>query len=108
MSKHKTDGKKKKKGSQLVIRLAKDERDAFVTLCDRLDTSAAREIRRFMRDWVAAHSDKTEASAETATAQTPEAEPAAASLGDGAEGGGADKPGEPAATPKPRSKSAAT
>ncbi len=55
MSKHKSDGKKKKKGSQLVIRLAKEERDAFVTLCDQRDTSAAREIRRFMREWVTAH-----------------------------------------------------
>lgn len=52
MGKHK-DGKKHKKGSQLVIRVDKAERDAFVGLCDALDTSAAREIRRFMRDWVA-------------------------------------------------------
>lgn len=57
MGKHK-DGKKHKKGSQLVIRVDKAERDAFVSLCDALDTSAAREIRRFMRDWVAAHGPK--------------------------------------------------
>ena len=56
MGKHKTDGKDKKKGSQLVLRLDKAERDAFVSLCDRLDTSAAREIRRFMREFVAANS----------------------------------------------------
>ncbi|MES2435155.1 MAG: hypothetical protein V4586_15190 [Pseudomonadota bacterium] len=55
MGKHKTEGKAKKKASQLVIRLEKGERDAFVTLCERLDTSAAREIRRFMRELVAAH-----------------------------------------------------
>lgn len=54
MGKHK-DGKKHKKGSQFVIRVDKTERDAFVSLCDALDTSAAREIRRFMRDWVAAN-----------------------------------------------------
>lgn len=60
MSKHKSDGKKKKKGSQLVIRLDKGERDAFVALCDKLDTSAAREIRSFMRDWVGANATKAE------------------------------------------------
>ena len=49
----KSDGKGK--GSQLVIRIEKAEREAFVTLCDALDTSAAREIRRFMRGFVAAH-----------------------------------------------------
>ena len=55
MGKHNANGKKKKKASQLVIRVEKGERDAFVTRCDELDTSAAREIRRFMREWVASH-----------------------------------------------------
>lgn len=56
MAKHKIhDRKDKKKASQLVIRLEKAERDAFVSLCDRLDTSAAREIRRFMREFVSAN-----------------------------------------------------
>ncbi len=55
MGKHKADGKDKKKGSQLVLRLDKAERDAFVSLCERLDTSAAREIRRFMREFVSAN-----------------------------------------------------
>ena len=54
MSKHK-DSKKQKKGSQLVLRVDKAERDAFVSLCEALDTSAAREIRRFMRTWVASN-----------------------------------------------------
>jgi hypothetical protein len=56
--KNKKGGRKKKagkKGSQLAIRIEESERDAFVALCDRLDTSAAREIRRFMREFVAAH-----------------------------------------------------
>lgn len=48
----KTDKKPGKKSSQLVIRVEKDERDEFVKLCEKLDTSAAREIRRFMRDFV--------------------------------------------------------
>lgn len=45
--------KGKGKGSQLLIRVDKAEREAFVALCETLDTSAAREIRRFMRDFVA-------------------------------------------------------
>ncbi|MGC9449576.1 hypothetical protein [Cereibacter johrii] len=62
-------GKKEKsgkKGSQLVIRVDKGERDAFVALCNSLDTSAARELRRFMRAFVASHN----------TDATPAAEPA--------------------------------
>ncbi|MEL6598797.1 MAG: hypothetical protein AAGJ92_03800 [Pseudomonadota bacterium] len=47
--------KAKKKSSQLVIRVSKDERDEFVALCEELDTSAAREIRHFMRRFVAEH-----------------------------------------------------
>ncbi|WP_197916072.1 hypothetical protein [Thiosulfatihalobacter marinus] len=46
----KKDGKSKsRKDSQLVLRLDKEERDAFVDLCKELDTSAAREIRGFIR-----------------------------------------------------------
>lgn len=41
-----------KKNSQLVLRLDKDERDAFVDLCKELDTSAAREIRGFIRKFM--------------------------------------------------------
>ena len=44
---------KKKKNSQLVIRINDKERDEFVSLCDDLDTSAAREIRRFIRGFLA-------------------------------------------------------
>ena len=74
MSKHK-DNKKQKKGSQLVLRVDKAERDAFVSLCEALDTSAAREIRRFMRDWVASNAassapdaqEKAEVSEQTET-----------------------------------------
>lgn len=52
--------KKKKKDSQLVIRLNKDERDQFVALCDELDTSAAREIRLFIKGFVAQHAQDTD------------------------------------------------
>ena len=44
--------KKSKKDSQLVIRISSAERDQFVDLCDELDTSAAREIRGFIRDFL--------------------------------------------------------
>ncbi|NRA31297.1 MAG: hypothetical protein HRU11_13665 [Parvularculaceae bacterium] len=47
--------KKSKKDSQLVIRLHRAERDAFVELCDDLDTSAAREIRRFIKSFLREH-----------------------------------------------------
>ncbi|MCE2573276.1 hypothetical protein [Motilimonas eburnea] len=45
--------KVKKKDSQLVIRINSTERDQFVSLCEELDTSAAREIRRFIRQFLA-------------------------------------------------------
>ncbi|THD72967.1 hypothetical protein E7681_13680 [Thalassobius vesicularis] len=45
----------KKKDSQLVLRLDKSERDAFVELCKELDTSAAREIRGFIRKFMDDH-----------------------------------------------------
>jgi hypothetical protein len=77
----KSDRKKKtgKKGSQLAIRIEESERDAFVALCDRLDTSAAREIRRFMRDFVASHAPpaipEPEVTAEAGSAETVAPEP---------------------------------
>jgi hypothetical protein len=47
-----TTGKKQgKKDSQLIIRINAKERDDFVALCEELDTSAAREIRRFIRSF---------------------------------------------------------
>lgn len=56
MSETKKRQKKNKKDSQLVIRINGEDRDAFVSLCEGLDTSAAREIRRFIRKFVANHS----------------------------------------------------
>jgi len=51
-----TENKKRKKSnqkdSQLVIRIKGSEKDQFVELCDHLDTSAAREIRRFIRGFL--------------------------------------------------------
>lgn len=53
----KSDKGSGKKNSQLVLRLDKDERDAFVELCKEMDTSAAREIRAFIRSFMKEHSD---------------------------------------------------
>lgn len=47
--------KKSKKDSQLIIRISKKDRDDFVELCDELDTSAAREIRGFIRTFLSKH-----------------------------------------------------
>jgi len=55
LSNAKKSRKNKKKDSQLVIRIGGKERETFVSLCDELDTSAAREIRRFIRDFVSEH-----------------------------------------------------
>lgn len=47
--------KKDRKDSQLVLRINGKDRDDFVALCEALDTSAAREIRAFIRSFVEAH-----------------------------------------------------
>lgn len=49
--------KANKKDAQLIIRIKAEERDAFVSLCDELDTSAAREIRKFIRSFVKENSE---------------------------------------------------
>ena len=40
---------KSKKDAQLVLRLNHDLRDRFVDACQDLDTTAAREVRRFIK-----------------------------------------------------------
>lgn len=47
--------KTNKKDSQLLIRISSTEREQFLQLCDELDTSAAREIRQFIRGFVKRH-----------------------------------------------------
>ena len=47
--------KSKKKNSQLLIRINDEERKAFVELCEELDTSAAREVRRFIKSFITEH-----------------------------------------------------
>lgn len=51
--------KPKKKDSQLIIRINGLERAEFVDLCEELDTSAAREVRRFIRQYIAEHKPKS-------------------------------------------------
>ena len=50
---------KVKKDSQLIIRINQTERDRFVQLCEDLDTSAAREVRRFIRGFLDEHGGDT-------------------------------------------------
>lgn len=52
MSKESGTKKAKNKESQLVIRLDKELRDQFVAACKDVDTSASREIRRFMKNYL--------------------------------------------------------
>lgn len=60
MSKGKTKKGANKKDSQLLIRINQEERDRFIALCEELDTSAAREIRRFIRIFLKEHSPEQE------------------------------------------------
>lgn len=54
----KKDKEAGKKDSQLILRLNKEDRDAFVELCKDLDTSAAREIRYFIRKFLKENSKR--------------------------------------------------
>jgi hypothetical protein len=51
--------KKKPKNSQLIIRINRVERDRFLDICDESDTTAAREIRKFIRKFVKKNKDQT-------------------------------------------------
>jgi len=45
------------KDAQLVLRMDRSDRDAFIQLCKDLDTSASREVRHFIRDFLKRHGD---------------------------------------------------
>ena len=49
VAKKKKKNKKPKKDAQLVIRLNHELRDRFVDACQDLDTTAAREMRQFIK-----------------------------------------------------------
>lgn len=60
LAQEKKSKKKIKKDSQLIIRINAGERDRFVALCDELDTSAAREIRGFIKSFMQQHGSDDE------------------------------------------------
>jgi hypothetical protein len=47
--------KANKKDCQLVIRINRKNRDAFIELCEEMDSSAAREIRGFIQGFIKQH-----------------------------------------------------
>ncbi len=47
-----------KKDSQLLLRINREERDEFVAICEDMDTSAAREIRKFIKQYIATHKNE--------------------------------------------------
>ena len=49
VAKKKRKNKKPKKDAQLVLRLDSELRDRFVDACEHVDTSAARELRKFIK-----------------------------------------------------------
>lgn len=50
-----TKVKLNRKDSQLLIRISTAERERFSELCEELDTTAAREIRLFIRGFIKKH-----------------------------------------------------
>ena len=42
---------------KLVVRIEADLRDAFIETCQSMDTTASREVRRFIRDFLARSGD---------------------------------------------------
>ena len=44
--------KKHKKDTQFVLRMDSDMRNQFVDICKELDTTAAREVRRFIKRFI--------------------------------------------------------
>ena len=55
MSDKPTKVKLNKKDNQLLIRISTADREQFLQLCEELDTTAAREIRLFIRRFIKKH-----------------------------------------------------
>lgn len=53
MGKSKKQKPKKSESVKLVVRIEEDLRDAFIEACQAMDTTASREVRRFIRDFLA-------------------------------------------------------
>ena len=60
-------GKRKKQKSEqdeeakLVVRIEAELRDAFITACQDMDTTASREVRRFIRQFLTRSGKATDA-----------------------------------------------
>jgi Flp pilus assembly secretin CpaC len=50
--------RKKDKQVTLQVRILESERDAFVKLCESLDTNASREVRAFVRNYLKKHAQQ--------------------------------------------------
>ena len=49
---------KKEKNGQLLIKINKDDKKKFIDLCERDDTTASRELRKFIEDYIRHHEKK--------------------------------------------------
>jgi hypothetical protein len=47
---------KKEKNDQLLIKINKDEKKKFIAICEAQDTSASREVRKFIEKFIDDHS----------------------------------------------------
>ena len=57
MGKRKKHKDRKDDDVKLVVRIEADLRDAFIETCQSMDTTASREVRRFIRDFLARSGD---------------------------------------------------
>ena len=44
-----------KKDDNLLVKINKEEKKAFIKMCKEEDTSASREVRRFIKDYIKEH-----------------------------------------------------
>ena len=59
MGKHKKQKSNKDEEVKLVVRIEAGLRDAFIEACQDMDTTASREVRRFIRDFLAHSGQET-------------------------------------------------
>lgn len=58
MGKRKKSKGRKDEDVKLVVRIEAELRDAFIETCQDMDTTASREVRRFIRDFLARSGDE--------------------------------------------------
>ncbi|KZN63476.1 hypothetical protein N473_16775 [Pseudoalteromonas luteoviolacea CPMOR-1] len=49
----------KNKDAQLLVRINKDQKDQFIALCNELETSSSKEIRKFIKRFLNKHKSKS-------------------------------------------------